>query len=498
MDCKQGQQSVDNESTTTEKKSIYNWGLAAQFFVLFLVIGLLFNESIQPMVTRWIKWHEDLSHAIPTILAVLFLALRTEKFSYKHDSKVTRGALIGAIAFLSLTWMVFAIANITLFANLIILLCIPFIFAASYSVRTAYFFVPIIGVLLFTIPIFGKLNGYLVLMSSHTVGFLVHLVGMTALIDGQNIYLPSGHIFIADGCSGIRYLTISILLSYLLSILNNYNLRQTLYTFTLAIVLALLTNWIRIFALVVIGDITEMKSSLMHDHETLGWVLFAVIMLPAIFFSPIHPKKIVTETEAPKLKPILPLLALAIGPIFLNITPNLPQTTTTFSLQTLALNEYDNTRTLFREAPLDGYEVEHGSLRVQDIDMQVQLAHHRAVKTKEKIIPYFDSLFNKQEWQITRDSTPEALKKLGFKANILKHTQSQSYQLFIYRLEIGASNTSSYETAKILQIPASISGKRYFNIFSISSECENQSCTNEITTAAALATQWDTQTKQSR
>lgn len=450
------------------------------------------------MLTRWIKWHEDLSHAIPTIVAVLFLALRTEKFSYKRDSKIIRATLICAIAFLSLAWMVFAIANITVFANLIILLCIPIIFAASYSIRTAHFFVPIIGVLLFTIPVFGKLNGYLVLMSSHTVGFLVHLFGMTALIDGQNIYLPSGHIFIADGCSGIRYLTISILLGYLLAILNNYNVRQTLYTFILAIVLALLTNWIRIFALVVIGDMTEMKSSLMHDHESLGWGLFAIIMLPSIFFSPIYPKQAITVAETPKLKPILPLFAFAIGPILLNITPDLTQTTTAFSLQPLELNEYDSTRTSFRTTPLDGYDVEHGSLRAEGIEMQIQLAQHRAAKTKEKIIPYFDSLYDKQEWRITHDSTPDSLKKLGFKANILKNTQGQDYQLFIYRFEIGASNTNSYETAKILQIPASISGKRYFNIFSITSQCETSSCINEINSAATLATKWDEQTKKYR
>src|SRR5690606_37908570 len=82
-----------------------------------------------------------------------------------------------------------------------------------------------------------------------------------------------------------------------------------------AVLLALLTNWLRIFLLVVIGYQTEMKSSLMEDHEFFGWVLFALVMLPAIYYAPVLPPKAASHTESPfRVKPLLPFLALVRGP----------------------------------------------------------------------------------------------------------------------------------------------------------------------------------------
>src|SRR5690606_8194014 len=45
--------------------------------------------------------------------------------------------------------------------------------------------------------------------------------------------------------------------------------------------------WIRIFILILVGYHTEMESSLMEDHETFGWIVFALICFPAIYFAPV-------------------------------------------------------------------------------------------------------------------------------------------------------------------------------------------------------------------
>jgi len=47
---------------------------------------------------------------------------------------------------------------------------------------------------------------------------------------------------------------------------------------------ALLTNWIRITALILIGEYTNMESSLMDDHNTFGWYLYVPFMIFLFWF----------------------------------------------------------------------------------------------------------------------------------------------------------------------------------------------------------------------
>ncbi len=490
---------MDMASTEQRQKTYRNWMLLAQFVAVFVIVGLLFQSSLAPLFTRWIKWDEELSHGIPTLLALLYLAFHCQELPFQKDTKLIRGILIAALALLSLTWLLFAVANISILANTSLFFCIIVLSAASYSIKTARFLLPLFGVLIFTLPFFGQLNNILVSMSASIVGILVHFFGITALVDGQNIFIPSGHIYIADGCSGLRYFTISLLLGYLLSILNNYSTKEALLTLAIATALGLLTNWLRIFLLVVIGDITEMKSSLMHDHEFFGWILFACIMLPAIFLAPIRPTKFIKIETPATLKPLAPLLALAIGPVLLAAIPNHAQTNSSFSLAVLQSKNYDaQEKTPFSIQVPSGVKTETSQINWSGINAHAQLSEYRPNSLKEKIIPYFENIYNKEEWVIAQAVVQPELEKLGFHSLILAQAFKQEYIVLTYRFEVGSYNTGSYQTAKILQIPATFAGKRYSNFISIHSACEKKSCTNELNATTELALLWDQKTKSLR
>jgi exosortase len=490
---------MDTGKSITQSKPVYNWALFIQFVALFAASALLFRETISPLFARWVKWDQDLSHAIPTLCALLFLILRTSSFPYKKDIAAVRLLLITSLGLLSLGWLLFALANITILANIIILLCIPTVIAASYSMQTMRYFLPSLGVLFFTIPLFSQINNILVLLSANVVGFLVTLFGMTALIDGQSIYIPSGHIYIADGCSGLRYLTIAMLLGYILAILNNYTIKRTIITLCIAATLGLSANWIRIFLLVVIGDLTEMKSSLMHDHEFFGWALFASIMFPAIYFSPIAHKKTISPEETPQLKPLLPLLALAFGPILFLLIPSAAQTTTTFSLSAINEDTYSTTSNtpVSTTNPQSNFQ-EYTHKNIGDIRVDIQLAQHKPATPRDKIVPYFDAIYNREEWQSISTTTSPELETKGYQTTILRNQNNRGYAILLHRFEIGAFNTNSYEHAKILQIPAIFSGKRYLNFFSAQSKCAEQTCAKEVDAITKVAIEWDSKTREAR
>ncbi|HOY21767.1 MAG TPA: exosortase/archaeosortase family protein [Cellvibrio sp.] len=489
---------MDMASTENRQKTHRNWLLLTQLTALFLIFGVLFQSSLEPLFARWIKWDQELSHGIPTLFALLYLAFNCQKLPFRQDKQIIRWALITTLGLLSLAWLIFAIANISILANTVLFFCIIVLSAASYSLKTARFLLPLFGVLIFALPFFGQLNDILVSMSASIVGMLVHIVGITALVDGQNIFIPSGHIYIADGCSGLRYFTISILLGYLLSILNNYNAKEALLTLAIATALGLLTNWLRIFLLVLIGDMTEMKSSLMHDHEFFGWILFTCVMLPSIFLAPIRPAKYVHIESPAKLKPIAPLIALAIGPVLLAIIPNSVQSTSSFSLALLKNTNYQiETSPLEIQVPPSVKE-ELKQITWSGINVYAQLSEYRPNNLKEKIIPYFENIYNKEQWiKIQEQATPE-LKDLGFHSLILKHANKQEFITITYRFEVGGYNTDKYQTAKILQIPATFAGKRYSNFISMHSVCEDKTCESQLKAIKELALLWHQETKNLR
>jgi exosortase len=486
-----------DEAQLSLQKRQKNWGLFFQCLVLFGIIGVAFYDSIYPLFLRWTKWDQDLVHSIPTLIVLLFLLLRIEKIPHQNDSTLKRTIYTVSILFISLVWLALTLSNITLLANLCIILSILLLIAASYSTKTAGFFLPLLGLLIFTLPIFSSVNNLLISLSSHVVGFLVRIVGITAFIEGQSIFLSSGHIFIADGCSGLRYLTISVLLGYLLILINHYNIKQLIITLFIAIILGLVVNWIRIFVLVVVGDLTNMKSGLLHDHEFFGWVLFACFMFPAIYFSPfrLNKKNDLLENTV-NFKPGLPLLALLTGPILLISMPTSTSEVPTLSLQSLNVSTETATNTtqqFFVDLPRRYSEQE-----ININGASIKFIQYRVLAKQDKIVPYFSPFYNSQEWLLVKNETSKSLKKLGYKTILLKQITQQQHAVLLYRFEVGSHNTADYLSAKLLQIPAHFSQKRYSHFFGAYQDCTTDDCAAELDNLSSIAHRWNEITKTKR
>ncbi len=110
--------------------------------------------------------------------------------------------------------------------------------------------------------------------------WFLNVMSIPALVDGFYITVPAGTFVVAGGCSGLNYLLIGVVLGLLQAHLSYRSVHGRLLVILVAIALALLSNWVRVVALVLIGYYTDMQSSLVDDHETFGWVVFAVALVP--------------------------------------------------------------------------------------------------------------------------------------------------------------------------------------------------------------------------
>jgi len=132
--------------------------------------------------------------------------------------------------------------------------------------------------LIFIFPFWGLLTPLLQSISVSAVTYMMSFTGVPTFVEAQFVTIPAGVFEIADGCSGLRYIIVSLAISSLFIFLYIDNAKQAIKFLLIAILGALLTNWVRITALILIGEYTNMESSLMKDHNTFGWYLYIPFM----------------------------------------------------------------------------------------------------------------------------------------------------------------------------------------------------------------------------
>jgi exosortase len=455
-------------------RNLARHSIAAPIFVAIAVVSLLYLSSLMILWHKWVLWDQDLAHAIPTI-GVMLVLLGRSSYAIKnlHTTNLLYGLLLVATASSSMGWYLFESLSISLPAYILLIATLCFFIGASLSPSTMLGTLPILGLLFFTIPIWSELTSMLVELSTLVVGKMVKLSHLTVLIDGSSLFIPSGTIHIADGCSGIRYLIISLLMGYILILINQYKLRTAIVTLLAAGALGLFANWLRIYLLVLIGYNTDMQSSLMHDHETFGWILFACLLIPAIYFAPInrHPSKIISIPKKPRF---LALIAVSIGPLLLYINTNAP--VPHFPLQLSHLDAFKITT-----SERVGTELNPGITRIgtrlislEGLNIRVVLFAHTPTRAREEIVPYIQGLTDRSNWSLEQSQSQRK-----FNLAIYKKVGSNTRIVVATQYIVGKIETEQYIAAKFLQLVANAAGDKYFGLLTAQTNCASD-CHDEL------------------
>ena len=138
--------------------------------------------------------------------------------------------------------------------------------------------------LVFATPIWGSFNPLLQWLTVYVVQFALLIANIPVQFESNQIHLASGSFEIAGGCSGLHFLISALAIAALLGELNDDTLRRRIKLMALAAVMALMMNWIRVFAIVMIGQYTQMQHYIVaKSHYGFGWALFALMMV--LYFS---------------------------------------------------------------------------------------------------------------------------------------------------------------------------------------------------------------------
>lgn len=449
---------------------------------LILLAAFLYFETTNTLFIRWVKWDESLSHGLIIVGLFFYFLFSSSPINAKKDSLPIRLLALIALGGSSVTWYFSNLINLQIIEQLSLLSIIVLLFTAVFGLQALKQHISLFLLLIFTIPVWDQLTDPLVNLSGLIVGKMVRLIGLPAVIDSNSIFIPFGEIVIADGCSGLRYLTISLAIAYIISYLNGYSLKRLFVALIIATAIGLAANWLRIFILVIVGYESQMQSSLMKDHEYFGWVLFAIILFPAIYFAPVVKPSVRPDTE-PKSKPklVAAITLLSLGPllnIFLTVSPVV---TTIANEIPHAYSPVPESRMPIKvELPL----ADKTENAVDPNQVYIQVSQYQRKNSDEKLVPYISRLYDHVTWSLISKTKAG---DNGLTIQIFRNKHSGAIIAQSQWFDVATMQTNNYAVAKFLQIPAIISGKNNFAVYTLQSICNTSSCSNEISNILNLS-----------
>ena len=142
-----------------------------------------------------------------------------------------------------------------------------------------------IGFLYFAMPGWDVLAPSLQHLTAAAVGVVGPLLGLPVVMSGMSAQLPAGVTFtITPACSGAEFLAVGLAIAALQGELEQANLRRRAGLLGGMLLLALVSNWLRVIMILTIGYLSHMRNPLAtRDHLALGWVVFACALLVFIW-----------------------------------------------------------------------------------------------------------------------------------------------------------------------------------------------------------------------
>ena len=461
------------------------WPFLAATFASVVV----FYPSWARLAEIWLKWEQSMSHGLPTAIAYLALLIVHPPLEsrFRWSEKWFSSRPVGGILLLLVTiaWAALELVRIDTLAYLSLPVSLFAITWTLLGLGGALKLIPHLLLLSLSLPIWADLIPLLVEIATVVVGSAVSAMGITALIEGSNITLAYGRLVIADGCSGIGFLAISMVLGAFTAILNDYRWRGWVVIMSGSIILALIINWVRIIALVLIADWTNMESSLVREHELFGWIVFAAFILPALMLAPVRRRKtlqIGNDHHAINYAAfgfIFIALAAGIGAVFLVQAREVEEPP--LSIKGADLREISASGLPLSLQVPD--QIEQRVFMDEGKEVFVSLAQIQRHSEDEKIVPYLPPLVDRDLW--FREAIPAPGKEIWRRIS----TPQRVVVSHIYA--VGSYRTDTYVKAKLLQLPAIYSGKTRFALISLQAACKTSTCEDALDRLAAFQAETD-------
>ena len=247
-----------------------------------IALLLLYSNGFTTLVTHW--WNSsDYSHGILLPFITLYLIwLKRLPLANAETSAQPAGVIL--LLILSIGWLCAKTINIQAIEQLTLIALIPtLVWTLLGNDKTKIILFPL-GYLFFAAPVWDLLIVPLQNLTALASFNILRLTNLPILLEEHHISIPAGKFLIAKACGGLRFFIAAAAISSLYAYLNYQSISRRLIFISIALLGATILNWIRVCIIIWIGQLTNMQHPLVEDHNSLGWSLFAVALIPLFYF----------------------------------------------------------------------------------------------------------------------------------------------------------------------------------------------------------------------
>lgn len=464
-----------------------------------VAFGYVFSPTLITLHNRWSEVSHSYSHGYLLVAIAIFLIWQVRgqlAGRWRPSAWFALPLLLGATFF----WFAGFATQLTL-AQQVALPAILWLVAVVALGWAASLWLLLPALLLyFGIPVWDFLVEPLQRLTVLVTQVWLAWFEIPAYVRGFYIEVPTGSFEVAGGCSGLNYVLVASVIGLLHSYLNLSGWRRAAGV-GLALALALLSNWIRVFALVLIGYYTRMESELIEDHDGFGWVIFACALVVYFLLSRwLLEKGSAKQHVAPPMRPFdWPLFTLRLW-IACVVAIALPAWAQWYDarlagqeklgLPTPQVSGVRPVRPVW-SPDYRGYDIEQGwALQVSGIPAELVTQTWHTQTHDRKLIYYANRLAPGRQLVAVLPSQRLG----GLKVNRAVVRAGVSRRLVWWFYLVGDAPATGGLEAKIHQLPAWLSGDPRASMVALSIRCGSADCGSESDSAQlaeAVAAQLD-------
>jgi EpsI family protein len=247
---------------------------------MFATTAMLYWQTSLEIAKMWgaTETREEYTHGWLVLAVTLGLIWRDRALIRVAGVSPPFGGWL-LVAFVGLVWLVGFYSSVQAITTLAMpLLVLSAIWAAAGASLARRVALPIL-LLYFALPVWGLVNPVLQWLTAVVNLSLARIVGIPVAMTEFTIQIPEGDFRIEDGCSGLHFFLVALCIAAVQGHIGGNDLRSRIKLLLLAGSIAIVTNWLRVFVLIMVGHLTNMQHFLVKvDHYYFGWVLFALAL----------------------------------------------------------------------------------------------------------------------------------------------------------------------------------------------------------------------------
>ncbi len=249
--------------------------------LLLAAITILYIPSIVRIVNFWIH-SPSYSHSILLVPICIYLIYQ-RIVDYKFKIKVTPTYIVLIFSSVIL-WFVAVLGSIQFIEFIALIAIYISVLFYCFGGRQVRALSILLIMLVFTLPVWEYLSVAIRTLTTPIVGLLLTISGISFKLDGFLVILKEGVFIIEESCSGLHQITAAVPLLIIYAHKRIEKFHHWILLGSGAVLTAFVANTIRIYVVIIIGDMTNMQHSLVKEHGLVGWIIFGILFALYIFW----------------------------------------------------------------------------------------------------------------------------------------------------------------------------------------------------------------------